>query len=229
MKPHHAVKIQLFQDVIGFVHLFTLLKILEEKGKLPRKLTDALPQACICSIEQSMGLHAFIKYTLDNAALRRGEQPQLERRILLEPSIVKGKGQPKRSKNKAHQKSKGYGVSSTPRDPSLHEYERIKPYLNPAISGVIIEDEDLSQASQVSATAQTDVSKRDTTESCSKLSTTVLGITTGASGVRDLYEAGTVRERAYMRSIKLDKLSSASVEESDSGVFLDIDSQMFIN
>ncbi|KAI0996834.1 hypothetical protein K3495_g11350 [Podosphaera aphanis] len=52
MKPRHAVKIQLFQDDIGSVHPFALLKILEEKGKLPRKLTDALPQACfICSIE----------------------------------------------------------------------------------------------------------------------------------------------------------------------------------
>ncbi|KAI0993093.1 hypothetical protein K3495_g15091 [Podosphaera aphanis] len=61
MKPRHAVKIQLFQDVIGFVHPFALLKILEEKGKLPRKLTDALPQACICSIEQSMGLPCFHK------------------------------------------------------------------------------------------------------------------------------------------------------------------------
>ncbi|KAI1000248.1 hypothetical protein K3495_g7946 [Podosphaera aphanis] len=105
----------------------------------------------------------------------------------------------------------------------------MKPYLNPAISCVIIEDEKLSQASQVPATAQTDASKRDTTESYSKLSTTALGTTRDAGGVRDLYEAGTVRERAYMKSIKLDKLSSASVEELDSGLFLDIDSQMFIN
>ncbi|KAI0993997.1 hypothetical protein K3495_g14186 [Podosphaera aphanis] len=78
---------------------------------------------------------------------RRGEQPQLERRILLEPSIIKGKGRPKGSKNKVHQKSKGYGVSSTQRDPSLHEYEFIKLYLNPAISCVIIEDEELSSFS----------------------------------------------------------------------------------
>ncbi|KAI0992384.1 hypothetical protein K3495_g15802 [Podosphaera aphanis] len=105
----------------------------------------------------------------------------------------------------------------------------IKPYLNPAISCVIIEDEELSQASQVPATAQTDASKRDTTESYSKLSITALGITRGAGGVGDLYEAGTVRERAYMRSIKLNKLSCASVEKLDSGVFLDIDSQMFIH
>ncbi|KAI0999278.1 hypothetical protein K3495_g8914 [Podosphaera aphanis] len=160
---------------------------------------------------------------------RRGEQPQLEQRILLKPSIVKGKGRPKGSKNKVHQKAKGYGVSSTRRDPSLYEFEMTKLYLNPAISCVIIEDEELSQACQVPATAQTDASKRDTTESYSKLSTTALGITRGVGGVRDLYEAGTVRERAYMRNIKLDELSSASMEELESGVFLDIDSQMFIN
>ncbi|KAI0998776.1 hypothetical protein K3495_g9420 [Podosphaera aphanis] len=165
IKPRHAVKIQLFQDDIGFIHPFALQKILEEKGKLPRKLTDALPQAC-----------------------RRREQTQLERRTLLEPSIVKGKGRPKGSKNKVRQKAKGYGVTSTRRDPSLHEYDMIKPYLNPVISCVIIEDEELSQ---VPATAKTDASKRDTTESYSKLSTTALGITRGAGGARDLYEAGT--------------------------------------
>ncbi|KAI0998733.1 hypothetical protein K3495_g9463 [Podosphaera aphanis] len=128
---------------------------------------------------------AFIKHTLDNRSFgkialadidphwyyqRRGEQPQLRRRTLLEPSIVKGKGRPKGSKNKVHQKAKGYGMSSTRRDPSLHEYEMIKPYLNPAIAYVIIEEEELSQSSQVPATAQTDASKRDTTESYSKLS-----------------------------------------------------------
>ncbi|KAI0992880.1 hypothetical protein K3495_g15305 [Podosphaera aphanis] len=142
---------------------------------------------------------------------------------------MKGKGRPKGSRNKVHQKAKGYGVSSTRRDPSLHEHEMIKPYLNPAIYCVIIENQEVSQASQVPATAQTDASKRDTTESYSKLSITALGITRCAGRVGDLYEAGTVRERAYMRSIKLDKLSSASVEELDSGVFLDIDLQMFIN
>ncbi|KAI1002826.1 hypothetical protein K3495_g5377 [Podosphaera aphanis] len=236
MKPRHAVKIQLFQDVIGFVHPFALRKILEEKGKLPRKLTDALPQACICSIEQSMGLSCFHKIHARQRSFckialadidphwyyhRGGEQPQLERRIMLDPSIVKGKGRLKGNKNRVHQKAKGYGVSSTRRDPSLHEHEMIKPYLNPAISCVIIEDEELSQASQIPATSQTDASKRNTTESYSRLSTTALGITRVAGGVRDPYEAGKVRERAYMRSIKFDKLSSASVEELDSGMFID--------
>ncbi|KAI0993638.1 hypothetical protein K3495_g14546 [Podosphaera aphanis] len=116
MKPRHAVKIQLFQDFIGFVHPSALIKILEEKGKL----TDALPQACICSIEQIMGLPCFHKIharqrSSGKIALayidphwyyqRRREQPQLERRILLEPSIVKGKGRSKGSKNKVHQKN----------------------------------------------------------------------------------------------------------------------------
>ena len=54
-----------------------------------------------------------------------GEQPQLERRILLEPSIVKGKGRPKGSKNKLQQKVKSYGVSSTRRDPSLYVCEAL--------------------------------------------------------------------------------------------------------
>lgn len=37
MKPRHAIKTQLFQNVIGFVYLFSLLKFLEEKGKFPKK------------------------------------------------------------------------------------------------------------------------------------------------------------------------------------------------
>ncbi|KAI1001351.1 hypothetical protein K3495_g6845 [Podosphaera aphanis] len=71
------------------------------------KLTDAMPQACICSIEQIMGLPCFQKTDARKRSpgkialadidahwyyyQRRGEQPQFERRILFEPSVIKGK------------------------------------------------------------------------------------------------------------------------------------------
>lgn len=121
---------------------------------------------------------------------RSGEQPQLERRILPEPSIVKGKGRPKGSKNKLHQKAKSYGVSSTRPDPSLHVYEALKPPFNLAIPSTVIEYWELSLASLVLAIAQTDRLKRDMSESYLELSTIALGVTRGADGVRDLYEAG---------------------------------------
>ena len=55
------------------------------------------------------------------------------------------------------------------------------------------------------------------------LSTTALGFHRGGGGLTDRYEAGTVRERAYMRSIKVGKLGTALIEELDDEVFLDID------
>jgi hypothetical protein len=57
----------------------------------------------------------------------------------------------------------------------------------------------------------------------SELPTTALGIIRGAGGFTDLYEAGTARERAYTRSIKIDKLGSAVVEELDKETVVDID------
>ena len=57
----------------------------------------------------------------------------------------------------------------------------------------------------------------------SELSTTALGIIKGGGGFRDPYEAGTARERAYIRSIKIDRLGSAVVNELDTEVFIDID------
>ncbi|KAI1001744.1 hypothetical protein K3495_g6455 [Podosphaera aphanis] len=78
---------------------------------------------------------------------------------------------------------------------------------------------------QFLAKAQTDRLKWDISESYSELFTTALGATRGARMVIDLYEAGMVLGRAYMKSIKLDKLSSAKV---DNEVSLDIGSREFI-
>ena len=56
-------------------------------------------------------------------------------------------------------------------------------------------------------------------------STTMIGIERGAGSARDPYEAGTARERAYMRSVKYGKLGSANTKEldSDDEEFIDID------
>ena len=56
----------------------------------------------------------------------------------------------------------------------------------------------------------------------SELLTTALALLRGAGGFGDLYEVGTLQERAYMRSIRADKLGSAVVDELDKE-FVDID------
>ncbi|KAI0997094.1 hypothetical protein K3495_g11094 [Podosphaera aphanis] len=108
------------------------------------------------------------------------------------------------------QKAKSYGASSTRPDPSLHVYDALKPPSNPATLYTVNEYDALSLiASLVLAIAQTDRLKWDISESYLDLSTIALRVTRGVGGVRDLYEVRIVLERAYMKSIKLKKLSSA--------------------
>ncbi|RKF60072.1 hypothetical protein GcM3_169019 [Golovinomyces cichoracearum] len=57
---------------------------------------------------------------------KEGEKLSIERRILLEPMTMKGKGRPKGTTNKPLPKTEGYGESSSRRDPSLHEHEALK-------------------------------------------------------------------------------------------------------
>ena len=60
-KPRNATKIQLFLDIIGFVHTYALIKIVNKKSKLLLKLDTPLA-ACTCLIEQSIGLPCY--YTI---------------------------------------------------------------------------------------------------------------------------------------------------------------------
>ncbi|RKF53425.1 hypothetical protein GcM3_218001b [Golovinomyces cichoracearum] len=158
---------------------------------------------------------------------KEGEQPHLERRISLEPKIVKGEDRPKGSTIKVPPKAKGQGESSTRRDPSLYEHEALKLSLSTATPFVIEEDEDISSSifCQFPKTALVSKLKWDISEGSPELSTAAVGISRGPDGIRDLYEGGTARKRSYMRSIKLDKLGSASIEELDIEIFIDIDMQ----
>ena len=174
------------------------------------------------------------------------EQRHEGRRILLEPSIVKGKGRPKGSTIKLPSKLKGHGETSTRRDPSLHEHEAIdlpsstaparlqgarSLRSNPTPPTITIDDNAApTPTPQLSTTAVAVLrgarSKWDTTDEMGELSTTAIGIIRGAGGFKDPYEAGTARERAYMRSIKIDRLGSAVIEELDTEVFIDIDAEV---
>ena len=49
------------------------------------------------------------------------------------------------------------------------------------------------------------------------LSTTLLGLLRGAGGPEDSYDPGTLLERAYMRSLKIEKLGSAVILDAYDG------------
>jgi hypothetical protein len=168
------------------------------------------------------------------------EQSQTERRILLQPAVVKGKGRPKGAKGK----QKGDGLSSTRRHLSLFEHEAAAENAPPSSTApprlelasrkrcasqltqdfIIVDTEVVQQLSTTAAAVLRGArSKWDTeNKSQAELSTTALALLRGASTMGDLYEAGTERERAYMRSLKIDKLGSA-VSEAIEEVFVDID------
>lgn len=112
-------------DALNFIHLYALLKILEEKVELPKKLVEVIPPPRSCTIWPSMGLPFFHKINarqLNPGTIqlgdinphwyyqrKEGEETSIERCILLKPMTVKGK----ESTDKLFRKKKGYGKSST--------------------------------------------------------------------------------------------------------------------
>jgi len=155
---------------------------------------------------------------------------------LLGPAVVKGKGRPKGALGKI----KGSSVSSTRRDLSLFEHVKAAennnappPSTAPARlqrgkkRAVIALNEELEVPLSTTAVAvlRGAKSKWDTRENneLAELSTTALAILQGAGTIVDLYKAGTAWEKAYIRSIKIDKLGSAVLEDEDEEGFVDID------
>jgi hypothetical protein len=245
-----TTRIQLFHDVLQFVHSFALLKIIAERGKLPLKLGDHLLLPCKCSINRYIGLPCFHQiYTIQrgpgvvkladiephwyyNCTL--DQRPHLGRQILLESAVVKGKGRPKGSKIELP-KFKGKGASSITRDALLHEHEAFEfssmgpPRIETRSTAIITPTPTVLQLSTTAiAVLRGAHSNWDTADNkdLADLSTTAPAYLRGAGTIEDLYEAGTARERAYMRSIKIDKLGSALVEELDEDEYLDINDQI---
>jgi hypothetical protein len=159
--------------------------------------------------------------------------PQNTRRILLDPLVVKGKGRPKGSKGKG----KNMGESSTRRDPSLFEHEAIE--LPSSTAPAALETRKPMPPTSSSEEPTTIQIRReigpkwDTVENSfmANLTTTALGILRGAGSDEDPYEAGTLRERAYLRSLHPNKLAEQidedeldnKVHENCEKDFVDID------
>lgn len=260
IKPRTATNIQLFQDVLGFVHSFALLRINTEKGKLPLKLSDPLPQPCLCTIQQCMGLPCFhtiwerqrnpgtlrltdidAHWYYDREALGPIAE-HVERRILLNPAVVKGKGRPKGALGK---KGANQGETGTRRDPSLFEhvadFELPPSTAPPRIEGdgpvAVAAKRGRGRPPKAKITAQAPQVTTTTTITQAPqvaipaitlgsltrgVSTTVLGFQRGAGTILDPYDAGTLRERAYLRSVHIEKLGSATVPVIEEGS-IDID------
>jgi hypothetical protein len=247
----------LFVDVIAFVHNYALQKIVWEKAKLPRKASEPPVYPCQCSTQASMGLpclHEIWEKQRNPGRLQLADidprwwydrgvvEPQVVRKILLDPLVVKGKGRPKGSKGKS--KEKGNGESSTRSDPSLFEHAAIElpsstaptamQTVQPAPSVPIspLDNESVEQIAEAHPELSTTAiavlrgarSKWDTghDEGLADLSTTALAIMRGAGQDDDPYEAGTLHERAYLRSLNPIKLASqAEVEALDDEEELD--------
>lgn len=164
----------------------------------------------------------------------QGPVPHEQRRILLNPnpSDVRSKGRPKGAKPLKRKHAKDNGETSTRRDPSMHEHEAIivpsssaparldsmpPPPKRTRLSTLPIDETASQIAPQTPSTPTTTI---DLTEkgmrSGRRKTTTSMALDRGAGGEEDQYQPGTLRERAYLRSIPPGKLSTADVGELDS-------------
>ena len=168
----------------------------------------------------------------------------IERRILLNPAVVKGKDRPNCALGK---KGVNQGETGTRRDPSL--FEHVADFeLPPSTAPPRIEGDGpvavaakrgrgrgrppkakiTAQAPQVTTTTtitqapQVAIPAITLGSLTRGVSTTVLGFQRGAGTILDPYDAGTLRERAYLRSVYNEKLWSATVPVIEE-VSIDID------
>lgn len=236
--PKHAYRTAFFGDVINFVHGYALQKIVDEKGKIPLR-GPPTNISCACWIQSAFGLpcyHQIYQKQQNPGRLSLADinphwyydrgvvPPQNTRRILLDPLVVKGKGRPKGSKGKG----KNMGESSTRRDPSLFEHEAIELPSSTAPATLETVRQPMLSTSPIREATTMQIQREvrpkwDTGENSfmANLTTTALGILRGAGSDEDPYEAGTLRERAYLRSLHPNKLAEQIDEDKldkDNGI-----------
>ena len=197
LRPKHSLNIPLFAAVLQHVHTYALQKILQEQVKVPAK--GAPKSSCECSIQTSMGLpcyHTIYQRQQETGAIRLEDihphwyitRPELglDSRLLashplpvLNPLLVQGRGRPRGALG---------GVvrpTSTRREPSLFEYETPSSSAPPTVNRPPQERLYIVNSGLNSGLARLE------------------------NGHQDLYEPGTIMERAYQRSL-------ASIYQSDS-------------
>jgi hypothetical protein len=248
LRGRHNTNIQFFVDVRSYVHDYALQVLVQEKRKLPSDLRT-MPEVmdCTCTLRASMGLPCLheIRVLMANPGtlrlsdidphwyyVRGATDSQVGRRILLNPTVVKGKGRPKGARG-GH--GKNQGSSSTRRDPSLFEHAAIElpsESTPPAATAAAApgkkrkapesppRPEAIPQVNVVRQGARWDVGDNN---DLLRLSTTQLGIARGGGTDDDLYEPGTARERAYLRSIAPQNLVLVDVKRLDLEVQKDLE------
>jgi hypothetical protein len=195
-RPKHSVNVPLFSAILQHVHTYALQLILKERAKLPTQGRAPSPY-CNCSIEESMGLpcyHKIWKRQQESGAIQLEDihphryitRPELgpNSRVshplpVLNPLPVQGRGRPRGALG---------GVvrpTSTRREPSLFEYETPSSSAPPTVNRPPQDRLYIVNSGLDSGLARLE------------------------NGHQDLYEPGTIMERAYQRSL-------ASLYQSDS-------------
>ena len=200
LRPRHSVNTPLFAAILQHIHAYALQKILQEERKLPAR-GGPPPSSCTCSIQQSMGLpcyHKIWQRRQESGAIRLEDihphwyitrpEPGPDSRLpishplpVLNPLPVQGRGRPRGALG---------GVvrpTSTRREPSLFEYETPSSSAPPTVNRPPQERLYIVNSGLNSGLARLE------------------------NGHQDLYEPGTIMERAYQRSL-------ASIYQSDSMV-----------
>ncbi|RKF56751.1 hypothetical protein GcC1_194032 [Golovinomyces cichoracearum] len=132
----------------------------------------------------------------------RGSVPiPIAQRQLLDPlPVLRGKGRPKGSRNRG----KNQGQSSTRRDPSLFEHVESQSIVQSTVPSFPQSFPQSTVPSFPQSTVQS--LPQPVPRLQSMTSTTQLAISRGAGSIEDLYDPGTLRERAYMQSLPIDRL-----------------------
>jgi MULE transposase domain len=198
LRPKHNINTPLFAALIGYVYAYALQKLVIEQTKIPKD-GIALPFQCNCIIPFTTGLpcfHTIYERKRNGGVIRLDDihphwhyNPtniaQVQDRQVLEPLAIRGKGRPKGSLGTG---ASANGIHTTKRLPSAFEL--------PSSSAPAALDIRPARQEKLFI-AQTG------------LSTTSLGMSRIEGGHVDMYEPGTIRERAYMRGI-------ASIYQTDS-------------
>jgi hypothetical protein len=191
LRPKHSVNIPLFTAVLQHVHAYALQKILLEQAKLPAR--GGPESSCTCSIKESMGLpcyHTVYQRQQESGVIRledihphwyviRPEPGTHSRPTILHPLPVLNPLPVQGRGRPRGALGRAVRPTSTRRDPSLFEIP--------------------------SSSAPPTVNRPP----LERLHTVNSGLTRLENGHQDLYEPGTIMERAYQRSL-------ASLYQSDS-------------
>jgi hypothetical protein len=194
LRPKHSVNIPLFTAVLQHIHTYALQRILQEKRRLP--VQGSPPPNCTCSIQQSLGLpcyHIIWQRLQESGAIQLEDihphwyitrpEPGPDSRLLISYPLPVLNPLPLQGRGRPRGALGGVmRPTTTCREPSLFEYNTPSSSAPPTVNRPPQEQQ---------------------------LYIVNSGLARLENGHQDLYEPGTIMERAYQRSL-------ASLYQSDS-------------